>query len=251
MHPVHDALNTFAYIPEDLFLLILSFLPYGEIPHLTLLGDSCFAASQEFYMRKPKPMFEASIWTHRVAVRPNIGTVLYGMDILRTNHDQPNPFTTAVYALFIRTFNRYLTISGHCQCEIAFHKLLTDRETSLTESEQNFILQHYESDWIPKFHQILADTTIQVIQVEALDYMILYSALCLLINTELEELAMVIATFLLDCGHYPRLVESFRRRTCNPVLTRILYVLNVTHNAELADALVYLQSTYLEETAYA
>lgn len=252
MHPVHTIINSVSKlsVPQDVFLLLVSFLPFGSIPHLPLLHRKAFTDKEEFYMSKPTHTFEQTIWHYRVSVCPALGIVLYGLHILGTKHNDHLEHSAVVKQRICESFDSYLAISGHSQCARAFHKMLTGREDDISQQEHDYIVEHFAADWAAQFYYALTVEPLRTVEEHGLDYIILSIARCMLDRGFSDETHLQIANFLLSCVQFTPIHQMFANGIYQELIGEILYLLTMHENVAVRDIGEVVKGTYLAGTAW-
>lgn len=237
MHPLHRLLEEVSdtKIPDIMFLLIVSFLPYGDIPQQNLISPYVFTDEREFYMRKPTPMFAESVWQYRLHVCPSLGVVLYGRDVLNERYQldyyESMNDIESFNTLLCDAFENNLSIAGHCQCCRACTNMLIDRTDLTTDSERQYIAQHFSGDWAPKFQNLLMTCESREIQEDGVNYMILKILLGLLDDVYPIITAKQVANFLLACLQFENVHLLLTTRVTCELMFKMLYLLT-THDDE-------------------
>nr|QBK92802.1 MAG: hypothetical protein LCPAC401_04400 [Pithovirus LCPAC401] len=106
----------------------------------------------DIYGPIPKGLFEQTVWKYRInSPDSNLGTVLYGMDLL-SNKYQRKMEKGFRNEILIKIF-KFFSLDKHPQCESAFISLIIDEEPIINNLQT--IEWHWESIWKGKIKEVL------------------------------------------------------------------------------------------------
>lgn len=222
-------------IYPDIIQLILSFCPYDDLC-ARHLQDTVFARGIHFFLRRPKPMFHQTIWYYRIHICNQLGVVLYGSHILHEKIE--------VTARLRHAFSQFLAITGHCQCESALHKLVTNHG-QLLANERDFLLQHFADIWLSRFATVLVTKAPTELILEGIQYIILAINLKILEDDAFSRIHLHIFLFFQALIHNQPVMDTFFYPHCRDLFTRIFY-LGSMHRHEDVRTLSSTLQTYLQ-----
>lgn len=155
MHPWSDL---FLRLPEELVYWVLSFLPYEEVAATAPIAERfmCFTNVEEFYMRKPKPVFAQTVYRHRIRVSPHLGVVHYSGVQLEKRVGQPVRYCAQRRTdQTVQLFMQEVSLRGHNICNSGIKKLLADEGDLLEEKEVEYLDNHFSTEWMPQMTRVL------------------------------------------------------------------------------------------------
>ena len=258
MHPFKDIIEEALdeHLPTDVFLLLASFIQLRDILDVQLLQPYMYYTDRlEFGLRKPLPLFAPCVWTERLVVAPNVGVVIYslhkleelGMSSTREILDDLEMHTREILIL---NYNSYYAIVGHSICGNAFRKMIKLAAHTLSESEVDYIRDHYESDWIPQFSGVLANTCPSIVFTEGLDIILLrIISACLgedyIDDKSMETIQVGMARHLRDISVCPTLKQIlFEQPHTAQYVAEIMYRLEAHENSEIRDIHTNIKTTH-------
>ena len=179
-HPIKICMDdVFKPIPDVIFVLIMSFLRLRDIKHIASLENHIYHKTRkEFFLPQPTTMFAPSVWEHRIIKAQDVGTISYGMRAMRKLNmigalKSAGDVCETIDSILVANFNAYLSIMGHNICGNGFRKLISRRGRYVSSNESSYLNNHYKSDWIPRFTDVVTNTDVAVVLMEGLDLIVL------------------------------------------------------------------------------